>query len=50
VEKGALAIDPRGDLYTSANVRERLSPRSFMQNLRSAGLVQGGPAELGTID
>lgn len=50
VEKGALAIDPRGELYTSENVRERLSVRNFMQDLRSAGLVQGGPAEFSTVD
>lgn len=50
VEKGALGIDPRGELYTAENVRERLSMRNFMQDLRSAGLVQGGPAELSTVD
>lgn len=50
VQKGAIAIDPRGDLYTAENVGERLSVRNFMQDLRAAGLVQGGCGELGTAD
>ena len=50
VKKGAIAIDPRGDLYTSENVGERLSVRNFMQDLRAVGLVQGGCAELGAAD
>ena len=44
VTKGAAAIDPRGDLYTDVNVRERLATRDLMHDLRSAGLVTGGPA------
>jgi len=50
VKKGALALDPRGELYTAENVGARLSMRNFMQDLRSAGLVQGGPAELCAAD
>lgn len=50
VEKGALAIDPRGELYTAENVGARLSMRNFMQDLRSAGLVQGGPSEFSATD
>ena len=50
VEAGATAIDPRGDLYTEENVRTRLSTRDFMQELRTAGLVQGGPPPFGRAD
>jgi hypothetical protein len=43
VAKGVAAIDPRGDLYTESNVRERLSIRDFMRDLRGAGVEVGGP-------
>lgn len=50
VEKGATAIDPRGDLYTGENVRERLSMRDFMQGLRDSGVATGGPSPFGPKD
>lgn len=37
-------INPRGEAYTEANVRERLNMRDMMDGLRGAGLVSGGPA------
>jgi uncharacterized protein YaiI (UPF0178 family) len=43
IEKAATAVNPRGELYTEANVRERLSVRDFMTDLRSAGVQTGGP-------
>ena len=43
VDKQALAISPRGEMYTAANVQERLAVRNLMQQLRSDGLVLGGP-------
>jgi uncharacterized protein YaiI (UPF0178 family) len=50
VEKGATAINPRGEQYTEENVRERLSMRDFMQNLRDSGVETGGPAPFGPKD
>ncbi|MBI2353794.1 MAG: YaiI/YqxD family protein [Deltaproteobacteria bacterium] len=50
VAKGAVGIDPRGELYTEENVGERLSMRDLMQELRSGGAVQGGPAQFGMTD
>lgn len=47
VEKGAVALDPRGELYTTENVGERLATRDLMDELRSTGMVTGGPAALG---
>jgi uncharacterized protein YaiI (UPF0178 family) len=47
IEKGGHALDPRGELYTENNVRERLSVRDFMDELRSSGVVTGGPSEFG---
>lgn len=50
VAKGGVALDPRGDLYTEENVGERLSVRDLMAELRSGGLVQGGPAQFSLTD
>ncbi|MCH9673147.1 MAG: YaiI/YqxD family protein [Gammaproteobacteria bacterium] len=46
VAKGATALNPRGELYTEKNIRERLSVRDMMDELRSAGMVSGGPPPL----
>lgn len=50
VEKGALAINPRGELYTEDNIRERLSIRDFMKELRDSGVETGGPQSFGPKD
>lgn len=44
VTRGGHALDPRGDLYSEDNVRERLAIRNLMQDLRSGGELLGGPA------
>jgi len=46
IDKGGLALNPRGELYTSDNVRERLSVRNFLDELRGSGVNTGGPAAL----
>ena len=43
IEKGCLAINPRGELYTTDNIRQRLTMRDFMDTLRSSGVDTGGP-------
>ena len=50
VAKGATALNPRGELYTEANVRERLAMRDMMDELRASGVTTGGPAALGKRD
>jgi uncharacterized protein YaiI (UPF0178 family) len=50
VDKQALAISPRGELYTATNVQERLAMRNLMQQLRSDGRVLGGPTALSAAD
>ncbi len=50
VEKGGYALNPRGELYSEENVRERLSMRNFMDELRNGGVETGGPAALGRKD
>ena len=44
VDKGAIAINPRGERYTPDNMAERLSMRNFMEELRGSGIQTGGPA------
>jgi len=44
IAKGGYALDPRGELYTTANIRSRLSMRDFMDSLRATGVDTGGPA------
>ncbi|WP_439135770.1 YaiI/YqxD family protein [Pseudomaricurvus sp.] len=43
VEKGALAINPRGEKYTRENIKQRLAMRDFMEEMRSSGQVTDGP-------
>lgn len=50
IDNGAHALNPRGELYTTDNIRERLSLRNFMDELRGSGVVTGGPAVLGPRD
>jgi uncharacterized protein len=47
IEQGGTALNPRGELYTPENVRERLSMRNFLDELRGSGVNTGGPAALG---
>ena len=42
VEKGCYALNPRGELYTASNIRQRLNMRDFMDTLRSSGVQTGG--------
>ena len=50
VEKGALALNPRGELYNPTNIRERLNLRDFMDQLRGSGVDTGGPAAFNAAD
>lgn len=46
VDKGAFALNPRGEFYTTENVKARLNMRDFMDTLRASGIDTGGPAAL----
>ena len=50
VEKGCLALNPRGDLYTESNIRQRLNMRDFMDTLRSSGIDTGGAPPISQSD
>jgi uncharacterized protein len=46
VAAGAVALNPRGTLYTPNNIGDHLAQRNLMDELRSAGAVRGGPGAL----
>ena len=50
IDKDALALNPRGDLYSRDNIREQLALRNFMDGLRSSGVDTGGPPPFSHAD
>ena len=50
IEKGALALSPRGELHTTDNIRARLNMRDFMDTMRASGLQSGGPSAFSQAD
>jgi len=50
VAKGCLALNPRGELYTVENIRQRLNMRDFMDTMRGSGIDTGGPAPFGQAE
>ena len=50
VKKGAVAIDPRGEVYTEEKIGEQLASRDLLHSLRSREVVRGGPAGVSPKD
>ena len=50
ISKGASALNPRGMLYTRENIKDHLNRRDMLDELRSSGLVSGGPPALDRKD
>jgi uncharacterized protein YaiI (UPF0178 family) len=50
IENGAHALNPRGELYTTENIQERLAVRNLMDTLRGVGQNTGGPPPLNKQD
>jgi uncharacterized protein YaiI (UPF0178 family) len=50
IEKKAVALSPRGELYTADNINNRLMMRDLMDSLRSSGVDTGGPSPLNKAD
>ncbi len=46
ISKGCIVINPRGELYSANNIKERLSIRNFSDALRGSGVITGGPSKL----
>jgi uncharacterized protein YaiI (UPF0178 family) len=50
IARGSHALNPRGELYTSDTIRERLTMRDFIEGLRGSGVETGGPPALSQSD
>jgi uncharacterized protein YaiI (UPF0178 family) len=50
IDKGAHALDPRGELHTPDTIRERLTMRNFLDELRGSGVQTDGPTAFSTSD
>ncbi len=50
ITKSAIALSPRGELFTKENIKSRLNIRDFMDTMRASGVQTGGPAALSQSD
>jgi len=50
VANGGQALDPRGELYTDANIGKRLADRNLLDELRGGGEITGGPPNFNAKD
>lgn len=44
--KGAAALNPRGEIYDSDTIKQKLTMRDFMDEMRGSGVITGGPPPL----
>jgi len=50
IARGRIVLNPRGELYSEENIRERLNMRDFLDTLRGGGVTTGGPAPFSQTD
>jgi uncharacterized protein YaiI (UPF0178 family) len=50
IEKGCLALNPRGELYTRDTIKARLGMRDFLDTMRASGVDTGGVPALTQAD
>ncbi len=50
IEKGGLALNPRGEMYTTDDIKAKLNMRDFMDTMRASGINSGGPPPLSQND
>lgn len=50
LDRGAHAINPRGERYSPETIRERLNMRDFMDTMRASGVNTGGPPPISQSD
>lgn len=50
IEKGGFALNPRGEMYTVETIRQKLTMRDFMDELRASGVNTGGPPTISQRD
>ena len=44
------ALNPRGEFYSKENIKERLTMRNFMEELRASGVETSGPSAFSSAD
>lgn len=50
IDKGGYALSPRGELFTTENIKARLNIRDFLDTMRASGIDTGGPPALNQAD
>jgi uncharacterized protein YaiI (UPF0178 family) len=50
IAKQAMALNPRGELYSSNNIKQILAMRNLNESLRSNGLISGGAGKFSPKD
>ena len=50
IDKGGVALSPRGELHSTENIGARLNMRDFMDTMRASGIDTGGPPKLSQSD
>ena len=50
IEKKGLALSPKGVFFTPDNIKQKLSIRNFLDELRSGGVETGGPSAFNMKD
>ena len=50
LEKGAHALNPRGEMYDPDTIGQKLNMRDFMDSMRSSGVQTGGPPPMNAGD
>jgi uncharacterized protein YaiI (UPF0178 family) len=50
VKKGVASLSPKGEIFSEANIGNRLATRDLLTELRSGGTITGGPPPFGPKD
>ena len=50
LERGGVALSPRGEWFSTETIQAQLTLRDFMETLRASGIQTGGPASLSHAD
>ena len=50
IDRQALALSPRGELFSKNNIGARLNMRDFLETMRGSGEHMGGPAPFSNAD
>jgi len=47
IDNQAHALNPRGEMYTTSTIRQKLNMRDFMDTMRASGVQTGGQSKYG---